>query len=1082
VPVICLFLDHKDSKNQTKENLFGSLLKQLLQLQESRSLGLPPGLRTLYRKAKAINAKPRLKDICDLLQAQLTAYDRVFIIVDALDECPIQVRPALQKQLRQLGTERVSLMFTSRFADNKRDNDICCNRCGEDLIEERAIYYRCNLCLEDGYAYDVCQNCRDKGLSCKDQSHLLTEPYGSVEIDMITPNMDKDIERYVRWEIGQELEDDQSAAYDKWTHRGSPGETRLQRLCHASPKLLDDITPTVVAMAEHRFLFAKLYMDILKVQTSGMAIRKALKTLPKDLDGIYDDAMRRIDAQDKSERDLAYKILAILVCAHRNLRVGELKHVLAAQQWPEEFGSDEWDDNEGCVGVTTILECTLGLISISDIEDDLGAVRMHRTLQEYLSDRRAKYFPDADKGMATACLTYLKLDAFSSPSHGKADFDARKKKYPFISYASQYWGDHVREAGSDEKLQADSFELVCDRARVAAFVETAWITGEGGPEGWDVRKGLDGFHVCAWYGLSGALSRFGRTSIVVDITEPTFLQTPLIYACRKGHVEVVRQLLDLGASVHTTSTRGRTPWFEAVEEGRDEVVDLLLGRSELEIDINSIQHVESNRTALMQAANLGYESIVSKLLEHPDIDVNRQDTLGYTALSLATVKGFHSVVELLLMRPDIELDVKEFKNGRSALVLAAERDDARMVHMLLQSGADWQLKDHQGGTAALRAVDYGCALTLNVLKSNNVSLHCVDEDGRTLLHGASRGGHSEILRVLVKEGLDKDQEDNNGLTPLHEASRHGKIEIIKVLLDLGADSTLKDKFDRTPFTIAWQYGQKGVMDMLPQEEQIPNDEALPIWALARRGLKSLLAKALEVRKNDALEQEPCIGNSPLHCAVFAKDPEILRMLLEDADLPRDSTNHVRRSALHTAAFSGNLQAAKDLIAHGAKLDQQDRWGDSPLTLSRTNHHYSLMIALIEAGAALDLPWRKIQEMLFRSAEIGSVKAARRLLENGATTNDKDVDGRTALDIARSADNGELLQVLQSTQTFFQRDNVATEDQAQIGKEARPAMPSLPSSQRLKLPFRMPELDQMNCEEFDFPSTPERLLQPVPELA
>lgn len=90
----------------------------------------------------------------------------------------------------------------------------------------------------------------------------------------------------------------------------------------------------------------------------------------------------------------------------------------------------------------------------------------------------------------------------------------------------------------------------------------------------------------------------------------------------------------------------------------------------------------------------------------PDIEVNRQDTLGYTALSLAAVNGFHSVVELLLKHPDIELDIKEFKKWRSALVLAAERDDEQTVRMLLQRGADWQMKDHQGGTAALRAVDY----------------------------------------------------------------------------------------------------------------------------------------------------------------------------------------------------------------------------------------------------------------------------------------------------------------------------------------------------------------------------------------
>ena len=1079
MPVICLFLDHKDSKNQTRENLFGSLLKQLLQLQDSQSVEISPELRTLHRNAKNIGWHPKFGDICRLLQVQLSTYDRVYIIVDALDECPLQVRSVLQRTLRQFGTDRISLIFTSRFADTKRDNDLVCNRCKEDPPKEPFLYYRCNLCLEDGYAYDLCQDCRDMGLSCNDPSHVLTEPYASVEIDLLRSSMDTDIERYVRWEIGKELEDDQSPAYDKWTHRAAPGTTRLQRLCHASPKLMDDIPPIVVARADHRFLFAKLYMDILRVQTSGMAIRKALGGLPKDLDAIYDDAMQRIDAQDKPERDLAHQILAVLVCAHRNLRVGELKHALAVQQWPEEFGTDMWNDNEGFVGVSTMLECTLGLISVSDIEQDLGAVRMHRTLQEYLSDRRTKYFPEAEKNMAAACLTYLELDAFSKPSLGKADLDTRKKRYPFISYASQYWGDHIRDAGFDEKLQARTFELVCDRSRVATCAEAAWMTGEGGPEGWDVRKGLDGLHVCAWYGLSGALSRFGSTSLIVDVTEPTFLQTPLMYACRKGHVEVVRQLLDLGASVQATSTRGRTPWFEAVEEGRDEVVALLLARSELGIDINSVQHVESCRTALMQASNLGYESIVRKLLEHTDIEVNRQDSLGYTALSLATVKHFHSVVELLLMHPHVEVDIKEFKNGRSALVLAAERDDAFAVDMLLQKGADWQLKDRQGGTAALRAVDYGCALALNVLKSDNRSLRCVDEDGRTLLHGASRGGHPAIVSLLVKEGLEKDAQDNKGLTPLHEASRQGRPEVIKVLLELGADSTLKDIFDRTPFTVAWQYGHKDIMDMFPHEGQTPNDDALPIWALARRGLKGLLEKALEVRKSDALEREPCIENSPLHCAVFAEDPEILRMLLEDAELPRDSFNHVGRSALHTAAFRGNLQAAKYLIDHEAKLDPQDRWGDTPLTLSRSNHHYHLMIALVEAGASLlDLPRRKIQDIFFRAAEIGSVKAATRLLDHGATTNDKDVDGRTAMDIARDANNGELLQVLQSTQTFFQRDSVVAADLVMNveGNVIRPPMPSFPSSQRLKLPFRSPELDLVGHDEFDFPSVPSRLVQ------
>ncbi len=121
-------------------------------------------------------------------------------------------------------------------------------------------------------------------------------------------------------------------------------------------------------------------------------------------------------------------------------------------------------------------------------------------------------------------------------------------------------------------------------------------------------------------------------------------------------------------------------------------------------------------------------------------------------------------------------------------------------------------------------------------------------------------------------------------------------------------------------------------------------------------------------------------------------------------------------------------------------------------------------------------------MLFRATEIGSVKAAMRLLENGATTNEKDVDGRTVLEIARNADNGELLQILQSTQTFFQRDQEITANQGKTDKESRPAMISFPSSQRLNLPFRSPELDHIETEEYEFPRVPLRNVQAVVELA
>ena len=52
--------------------------------------------------------------------------------------------------------------------------------------------------------------------------------------------------------------------------------------------------------------------------------------------------------------------------------------------------------------------------------------------------------------------------------------------------------------------------------------------------------------------------------------------TPLHYACRNGHAEVVKALLEKGADVHTKTTDGYTPLHLACMEGHVEVVKALL--------------------------------------------------------------------------------------------------------------------------------------------------------------------------------------------------------------------------------------------------------------------------------------------------------------------------------------------------------------------------------------------------------------------------------------------------------------------------------------------------------------------------
>ena len=70
---------------QNLEDLFASLLKQFVQEQSF----IPDSVKTLYDRHKDKRTRPSLGEILGILQTVAAAYSRVFIIVDALDECQI---------------------------------------------------------------------------------------------------------------------------------------------------------------------------------------------------------------------------------------------------------------------------------------------------------------------------------------------------------------------------------------------------------------------------------------------------------------------------------------------------------------------------------------------------------------------------------------------------------------------------------------------------------------------------------------------------------------------------------------------------------------------------------------------------------------------------------------------------------------------------------------------------------------------------------------------------------------------------------------------------------------------------------
>lgn len=480
--------------------------------------------------------------------------------MDALDESKEAIRFELLRGIERFHKQvTLSLMVTQRTEAMELDyGDVTYDICRTSPIK---IYYRCNIC-GDGL-YDVCLECRNKGRSCLDESHEPLEP--NYEVFMEIRLKDPEITAYVKWEINNELNPG-SSLFGPTASTNSKTRTRFGRLYYEHPRLQNDIPDKVVARANGMILLANLFMDSLKAKQNLQQIMDTLETLPEEVDSNYDKIMERINGQSAADSSLARRVLSWIVYTHRPLSLVELQHALAVRSSDTDFNSAEVFDKD------LLLSITAGLVSV-----DLNrlAVRLvHLTAQEFFDKNRARYFPNAAVDIAAVSLTYLSFESFSEPCQDPREtegFKARLEMYPFLNYASQYWGMHVNEAGDDSTIQDAVLQFVNFSGQLASTTQATFYLDSS----WDLRKGV---HACAWFGLDATIRKLASPQtdprIHVDSPDPAFNQTTLMYACRRGHISTVPTLLELDADVNNCSTRESTALFEAIQEGLSEIVKI----------------------------------------------------------------------------------------------------------------------------------------------------------------------------------------------------------------------------------------------------------------------------------------------------------------------------------------------------------------------------------------------------------------------------------------------------------------------------------------------------------------------------
>jgi ankyrin repeat protein len=246
----------------------------------------------------------------------------------------------------------------------------------------------------------------------------------------------------------------------------------------------------------------------------------------------------------------------------------------------------------------------------------------------------------------------------------------------------------------------------------------------------------------------------GAESGSTEESPPTSLPDYLSTLLEKGHInqaiynaattrdiELLNRLLSYGT---------KTPLINAASNNDLSAVEALL---ETDCDVSQIDR--GGNTALLIAAHKKFDKIVESLLKRPEINVNLKNSKGETALIFAAAKAHTEILNTLLEKPQIDVNLQNNK-GETALIWAVSSVNKEVVEALLKRPEiDVNLQNNKGETALIWAVSYGnIDIVQALLRRPDINVNHRDKDGHTALDLAINKGKREIVPLLLERGAD----------------------------------------------------------------------------------------------------------------------------------------------------------------------------------------------------------------------------------------------------------------------------------------------------------------------------------------
>lgn len=337
-------------------------------------------------------------------------------------------------------------------------------------------------------------------------------------------------------------------------------------------------------------------------------------------------------------------------------------------------------------------------------------------------------------------------------------------------------------------------------------------------------------HIVAYEECVSLISPLVAHGALFDVIDDEDSETPLSSAAACGHMEVCRELLACGASVHAFDDLALR---SAAAAGRTTVCIMLL-----DAGADMLAHNEDDHCALIVAAAGGRLEtcvallhrmpadvpvpILSECLEsaakHGNVELctilrDHGAELSLSALKAAAGAGCVDVVAWMLpLMGDADLnelpDANMMHARETALHSAAAGGHTQVCIMLMDAGVDADVRSvDKRETPLMRAAENGHASTCAELLARGASVLAMDAAGVAPLSKAAKRGRIAAARVLVACQARLEAEDQTGRRALHHAAEAGRHAMCTYLLSVGASVNARishagDMYGRTPLICA----------------------------------------------------------------------------------------------------------------------------------------------------------------------------------------------------------------------------------------------------------------------------------------